>query len=113
MLDLDLGVTGSVLDALAARTKVVLHNLANQNTPGYKSYRVQFEDLLRDAQAAGKSPGDVQPRIYRDTSGQPGANNVSVMDELAVLNKVSLLNDVFTRRAAGYFNHLNKAIKGQ
>ena len=35
------------------------------------------------------------------------------MDELAILNKVQLMNDVFTRRAAGYFNNLNKAIKGQ
>ena len=112
---MSLGFSIGLKALVAARTAMdtIGHNLANQNTPGFKRYRVQFEDLLRNAQAAGESGGDVKPIIYRDESGAPGANNVSVMDELAILNKVQLMNDVFTRRAAGYFNNLNKAIKGQ
>ncbi len=113
MLDVNLGVTQSVLDALATRSKVVLHNIANQNTPGYKRYRVRFEDLLRDAQAQGGRGDDVKAMVVRDESGPPGLNNVSVIEELSILNKVSLLHDVFSRRAASYFSHLNKAIRGQ
>jgi len=113
MMDLDLGVTQQVLDALAARSKVVMHNIANQNTPGYKRYRVQFEELMRDAHAAGRDGSEVTPRIVRDESGPPGVNNVSIMEEMALLGKVSLLHDVFSRRAAGYFNHMNQAIRGR
>ncbi|MCA8942592.1 MAG: hypothetical protein KDB80_08565, partial [Planctomycetes bacterium] len=80
---------------------------------GYKRYRVEFEDLLREAHARGADESQVQARVVRDTSGAPGANNVTVMEELAILNKVQLLHDVFTRRAAGYFSKLNKAIRGQ
>jgi flagellar basal-body rod protein FlgB len=113
MLEQDLTVTRSVLDALAVRSKVVLHNLANQNTPGYKAYRVEFEELLRRAHETGENTGEVHARVIRDTSGRPGINNVSMLEELGILQKVALLQDVFTRRAAGYFNRLNSAIRGR
>ncbi len=105
--------TQRVLDALVARSKVIMHNLANQNTPGFKAHRVRFEELLQDAKGSGKDPGDVHPEIYRDNSGGPGVNNVAPMEELAIMDKVRLLHDVFARRAAGYFSTVNKAIRGR
>ena len=108
----DLGVTQRVLDAVAVRTKVILHNIANQNTPGYKRYMVTFEDRMREAHAAGKDVADVHPVVERDESGPAGENNVSVIEELALLEKVKMVHEIFTRRAGGYFSHLNKAIRG-
>ena len=102
-----------VLDGLVTRSKVIMHNLANQNTPGYKAYRVRFEELLRQAADSGKPLGEVRPEIFRDNSGAPGANNVSAMAELALLDKVRILHDVFSRRAAGYFSHMTTAIRGR
>ena len=115
MIDFDrgLGISMRVLDATAVRTRVILHNIANQHTPGYKRYQVRFEELLRDAQAAGKHGSEVHPEVVRDESGPPGENNVSVIEELALLEKVALIHDLFTRRAGGYFSHLNKAIIGR
>lgn len=113
MLEIDLGVTQSVLDALAVRSKVALHNLANQNTPGFKRYGVRFEEFLRAAHASGEDAGSVQPVVFRDESGRPGVNNVSAIDELGLLNKVSLLHDIFTRRAASHISKLNQAIRGR
>ena len=108
-----LGVTHRVLDAVAVRTRVILHNIANQNTPGYKRYTVSFEDNLREAHLAGAEGRNVHPVVTRDSSGPPGENNVSVMHELALLEKVKLLHDIFSRRAGGYFKHMNKAIYGR
>ncbi len=108
----DIGATRNVVDALHARARATLHNLANQNTPGYQAYRVRFEDLLRGAQQSGRDPGAVTHEIVRDTSGPPGVNNVSPMKELALLDKSRILADVFTRRARGYFKNLNHAIYG-
>lgn len=109
----DTAATHRVLDALSARTKVAMHNVANANTPGFKAYRVRFEELLQKAHQSGGDPGEVQPEVYRDQSGELTENNVDLMDELAMLDKVRLVHDLFTRRAAGYFSHLNAAIRGR
>lgn len=108
----DLGVTQRVLDATAVRAKVILHNIANQNTPGFKRYTVSFEERMHEAHAAGKDGALVHPVVQRDESGLPGENNVSVVEEFALLEKVKMLHEIFTRRAGGYFSHLNKAILG-
>lgn len=102
-----------VLDALALRSKVAMHNIANQNTPGYKRYYVSFEEQLRAASQQGKDIGKVQPEVLRDDSGEPSVNNVSVYDELSTLEKVKLLHEIFTRKAGGHFSHMNKAIFGR
>jgi flagellar basal-body rod protein FlgB len=95
------------------RTRTALHNLANQNTPGFKKYRVEFEELLQRAHAEGRHADQVVPQVVRDESGLPGVNNVSAIEETTTMAKVALLHDVFTRRAAGYFSTLDKAIRGQ
>ena len=111
--DGDTAFTQRMLDVLARRSKAALHNIANQNVPGFKRYEVRFEDLLREAQAKGDDPAAVEPLVTRDLSGPPGANNVVVMEELSLLGKTALMHDVMTRRAGGYFATLNKAILGR
>ncbi len=112
-LDRDTALTGKVLDAMAARAKAAIHNIANQNTPGYKRYEVRFEAMLRDAVEKGKPIDDIEPVVVRDTSGMPGENNVSLLDELSMLEKVRLLQDVFSRRMGGTVSQLNRAIFGR
>ncbi|MCA8957828.1 MAG: hypothetical protein KDC87_17260 [Planctomycetes bacterium] len=102
-----------VLDAIDARAKVAMHNLANKNTPGFKRFVVEFEGELRAAIRQGRDPGEVLPRIRRDKSGSPGVNNVSEYDEISLMEKARALHEIFTRRIGGYFNNLNRAIRGQ
>lgn len=42
------------LGGLQLRTDTIAHNIANSNTPLYRSKRVQFEDALADALDHGK-----------------------------------------------------------
>lgn len=112
--DRDTAFARKMLDVLSLRTQTAVHNIANQNVPGFKRSEVRFEDLLREAESTGR--GDittVEPQIARDDSGAPDQNNVVLMDELAILGKTSLLHDVMTRRAGSYFSTLNKAIFGR
>lgn len=111
--DRDTAMVGKVLDAIEVRTKATLHNLANKNTPGFKRYTVRFEDLMREAAARGDDLRKVQPVVERDESGPPGANNVDLLEEMSQLEKLSLLQDLFSRRAGGYFSTINKAIFGR
>jgi len=109
----DTAFTHNTLEALSARSKAAIHNIANQNVPGFKRYTVRFEDKLREAVEAGQSEATVKPEVERDTSGPRGENNVVVMEELALLGKTSLLHDYMARRAGSYFKHINKAIFGR
>jgi flagellar basal body rod protein FlgB len=111
--DRDLSFHQRMLDALDARTKASIHNLANQSVPGFKRYVVRFEDLMREAEVDGRSSDAVEPHSERDLSGEPGQNNVVLMDELALLGKTSLMHDVMTRRVGSYFSLLNKAVFGR
>jgi flagellar basal body rod protein FlgB len=111
--DRDISFQRRMLDVLDARSKAGLHNLANQEVAGFKRYVVRFEDLLQKAEADGASGDEVEPVTERDMSGRPGANNVVVMEELAMLGKTSLLHDLMTRRVGSYFATLNKAAVGR
>lgn len=115
MIDFDkgLGAIPKVLEALQLRAKVAMHNIANQNTPGYQRYTVRFEEELRRAHERGEDGSTVSPKVERVTDGPPGQNNVSVIDETATLEKVRLMHELFTRRAGSYYQRLNKAIFGR
>lgn len=109
----DTAFTQHALDALTKRTKAALHNIANQNVEGFKRYTVRFEDKLREAIDAGKGEANVEASVERDTSGPVDANNVVLMEELALLGKTQIMHDYMLRRAAGYFSSINKAIQGR
>ncbi len=101
-----------VLDAISLRTRVAMHNLANKNTAGFKRYDVRFEDELREVIRGDRDLQTVYPRLEHDTSGSPGVNNVSEFDEVAIMEKARALHEIFSKRIGGYFNNINKAIKG-
>ncbi|MCR9246675.1 MAG: hypothetical protein NXI31_16705 [bacterium] len=111
--DKDTAFTQQVVSALSARTKMAMHNIANQNTEGFKRFEVRFEDMLDDATRRGKKLEEVEYEIVRDMSGDPNHNNVVLMDELALLGKTALLHDVMTKRIGGYTKNINKAIFGR
>ena len=52
-----IALTEKVLDFLWARQSITLNNIANDDTPGFKSQHVSFEDeLIRKFQGVEKSP---------------------------------------------------------
>ncbi|HLQ38071.1 MAG TPA: hypothetical protein VK348_09735 [Planctomycetota bacterium] len=112
-IDRETALSRAVLHAIEVRSKAALHNIVNQDVPGYKRYQVRFEELLRSAVATGKSPAEVEPLVERDTSGAPGSNNVSLVSEMGTLDKMHMLHEVFSRRAGAYFSTLNRAIFGR
>ncbi len=91
------------LGAAALKHRVISHNLANINTPGYKALGVDFADRFREALArsAGRGlqvtsaghispngdPGRIEPRLVRplSTSMRSDGNNVDIDAEMVNL----------------------------
>lgn len=98
-----LTILQKALDASWLRNQVISNNIANVDTPNYKAYKVEFEELLKDAirksdfHVTGENPGHIpissgsldrlSPRIVRDrrTSTRIDGNNVDIDVQTASL----------------------------
>lgn len=83
------------LGGLQHRLDLIADNVANANTPGYRSKRVEFESGLAQALAAGRpvpdgGSGTVGGQDLVDSNG----TSVSLENELTDLAKTSLSRQV-------------------
>lgn len=94
------------LEAASLRQRVIAHNLANANTPGFKRYYVTFEESLKRALSGEQGlrlyrthprhlPGsgpEVEARVEQDrfTTMRQDGNNVDIEREMVELVMNSL-----------------------
>lgn len=110
------------------RHKVIAHNLANVETPGFKRSTVRFEEELK--QAVSNAPrlrmtlthpmhrgnhrgvSSVQPQVVLDnsTSMRHDGNNLDVESEMAAMTANTLYNQAITQQLGSYFDRLRTAI---
>ena len=117
------------LDATALRSKVINNNIANAETPGFKSSSVDFETHFRNAllsqgsfetkQTRSKhidfntSLDSVTPMVHvnNKTSMRMDGNNVDIDYENAELAKNALMNTALIEKLNGEFRRLRMAIR--
>lgn len=117
------------LDAYAMRHKVVADNIANVDSQGYRSQRVDFEDSLARA-ASGQRIGGLRtddahlplgqagprptPEVVDVAEGYDnGLNDVNVEREMGELAKNDLSYRLATRLLNRKYGELRMAITGQ
>jgi flagellar basal-body rod protein FlgB len=108
------------LDAVWLRQQVISNNIANAATPGYKSQRVEFEDLLeKQIQKNGTDENDVQkaldhvePRIVSDenTTAQEDGNNVDLDYENIEMARAQMQYNYLTNSLNAQINRLKYVI---
>lgn len=131
-------LTGSIfqvmekaLDGSALRQKAISANIANVDTPGYKSVEVSFQDYLR---SAVKHPGQsIQLRATDnrhmqipgsarmtqvvvttdDTQLRNDGNNVDIDREIAKLTSNEIYYDAVSRCLNNEFQLLRSVIQGR
>lgn len=122
----------SALDASSLRQQVVSNNIANAETPGYKSKQVVFEDVLKQHLAdqmnftgkrtdprhlvIGNSPGVIPaPQTIEDTGTviQNNGNNVDIDKEMTLMGKNALWYDTLSQQVNSEFQQLSIAITGR
>jgi len=113
-MDASVGLLNKILDCTAMRQKVLAHNLANVNTPGYKRMDVEFRAALNAAIENPDIPGE-KPMVVTDTAspGRFDGNNVSLQKELGEMNENALLFQFAARAINLKFDGLRKAARGR
>ena len=113
---LNAGTVLGLLDAEGRNYNVIANNLANVDTPGYRTMRVRFSDELNklvgsDGQLLpGKSINTETWRpMYRDVSKD--GNDVTVEREIVELNKNQLRMRVYLGVLKSRIQELRAAVK--
>ena len=90
MIDITASAIHSALSGLAARQRAIADNVANVETPGFVAGRIDFEDSLQAALAAGDpSRATVSTRRSSEPADING-NNVKLDDEVVELSETGL-----------------------
>lgn len=102
-----------LLDASALRAQVHAGNIANQNTPGYKTRAVAFEDAFRAALESGDDDATAQvtPTVYEPhaTMEQSDGNDVSLDSEISGMAKNATMYNAYIQMLRGKMKLINMA----
>ncbi|GAB6158031.1 flagellar basal body rod protein FlgB [Desulfotomaculum varum] len=116
------------LDAVSLRQRVIAHNLANLNTPGFKKSYVSFEDRLKAALSKegvplkgthplhmGTANQEVKPEVkqVRNTTMRYDGNNVDIDEETVNLAAATLQYDLVSQGLIDRYNILGLVIGGR
>ncbi len=90
-----LNTTEYALSGLQLRLDTVAHNIANANTPLYRSQKVDFESSLADALRSGHAtPTNAPSVIAGEDLVDNAGTSVSIENELTEMTKSSLERQV-------------------
>lgn len=110
------------LDALWLRQKVIRNNIANAETPGFKSKKVEFEKLFSELLESKTHGGNgffqaldrLTPKLYEknSTAANPNGNNVSEDEEQIELARAQLQYETVVSALNSEIYRLKYAING-
>ena len=114
-------IIGAAMRAASVRNDVIVNNIANVDTPGYKARGVSFEDALRGALDRRARTGildltDVKPEVKYVNRGfhyRLDGNNVDIEAEMAALYRNSVRYDALASGVISNNRRMNLAIAGR
>lgn len=109
------------------RVQITMNNIANEDTPGYKAKRVEFESLLRQEVNARTNVtafdklGEIgrirsaSPYVYEDngTVGRADGNNVDADSEQIELARTQIHYNALVQKISGHYSTLQYVITGR
>lgn len=93
--------------------RVLSQNIANVNTPGYKTRRVDFSELLQqleDGDNTVSEPKTLSVQIEPGLTERVDGNNVEIDHEVSKLKKNALVAQAFTQLLASKLSILRRSI---
>jgi flagellar basal-body rod protein FlgB len=111
--DVSISTLHAALNGLAARERAVSDDIANVNTPYFRSRTVTFEADLKRALAEGADPLSVRPQTqYSDAPGNLAGNNVNLVDATVASINTQLAYELAVRATGDRFSLYRSAIRG-
>jgi len=113
-------VLETAMQASEFKNQVILHNMANSDTPNFKGSEVEFEGILNDAIESSKINGkldmsSVMPSVQKQHYGYKiriDENNVDIETEMVKFYKNSAKYDVIVNSVLNNSNRLNTVLSG-
>lgn len=98
-------------DALWQKQQVISQNIANYDTPGYKSKVLSFGEVLNQVDAT-ESGRVIDVNIYEesDTSSRPDGNNVDLISENLDLYKTYIQSTYLYSKITDRFSSIQNVI---
>lgn len=115
------------IDYASAKQKVISHNIANVETPGYKAKSVSFKETLKNEMnrfeahrthekhipfASSENGHSFKVYARNDASYMSNGNSVDIDQEMAEMAQNQIYYDALVDRLNGKFNSLKTVIKG-
>jgi flagellar basal-body rod protein FlgB len=105
------------LDALWLRQKVISNNIANVDTPDFKSSEVVFDELLDKSMlvSQGSKKAEIpDAKIVQDTKTSAGedGNNVDIDKENIELYRVQIQYEYMVRKLTAEYSNIKIALTG-
>jgi flagellar basal-body rod protein FlgB len=103
-----IGILKFSLDAVVSQQQAIANNIANENTPGYQAQEVNFQSALAQALQQGGNAS-----IAQTPEGLPSGingNNVSIANEMTLLQENTLENKMVDNALSGQFSILSAAL---
>ena len=94
---------------------VISQNIANVNTPDYKTRHLNFEEFLKQVENGKAKQGKLGSMPVELTTGlddRADGNNVNIDQQLAALRKNSLLFQTFSNMLNSRMDAYRRAISG-
>lgn len=111
--DVSINTLHAALNGLAQRQRAISDDIANVNTPYYRSRTVAFETDLRQAIERGREPLDVQPQVvYSAAPAGLTENNVNLPDATVASVNTQLAYELVMRATGDRFSVLRAAGRG-
>ena len=103
-----------LVGAADVRQNVVSQNIANVNTPGYRTQQVRFEDQLAEELRRGDSNSATGPTTtpVANLNSRNDGNNVDLDREVGELNKHALLIQIDLRMIGAEVQMMRDAMDG-
>ena len=109
-----IGIIEAGIKAEGLRQRTIANNVANLETPGYRSLNVKFEKLLAKAldSPGGVSVDEIDAEAYQanETPLKPNGNDVSLEAEVGKMVKNSLKHKAYVRLLSKMYRQIETAI---
>ena len=110
-----INLLGNALNGVEQNHRVLSQNIANVNTPGYKTQRIEFDKLiqqLESGEAQRETLDDVEVQTLQGLAERVDGNNVDMEREISELKKNGLVAQSYSQLMASKLAMMRRAISG-